>query len=134
MADSPSDNNSMGPKRHGGHFLSFPARPLHQMETIRRHYLLNTFLCEQKTMFAWFRSKKVVTFSHNRDLKMSNTIPIWRVIPIGKDDLIVRVIQIDEVFDYIIIEADEPMFVSEPSLHLRLPQVGHCNIVYGLGA
>ena len=104
---------------------------LHEMETIRRHYLLNTFLCEQKTMFTLFRSKKVVTFAHNRDLKMNDTIPIRRSIPTGKDDFIVRVIQINKVFDYIILEADEPMFVSEPALHL--PQVGHCNIVYGGG-
>ena len=97
-------------------------------ESLLRHYSRNLFLCENGTKFTLFRENKVVTYAHGRTLQIGDSIEIRRFAPTQRDAFNVRVIQIDNASDFMVLQADCDMFVhgSAPSLHL--PRIG-CNFV-----
>ena len=91
-------------------------------QAVSRHYSLNTFLCGENTMLTLFRDDKVVTYAHGRSLKIGDLLTIRRIVPTDKDVFVVRVIQIHEKFDFIILEGNETMSVSSPGLYQPFPR------------
>jgi hypothetical protein len=97
-------------------------------QALLRHYSLNTFLCDNGTKFTLFRDKIAVTYAHGRILQIGDTLTIRRIASTNRDAFTVRVIQIHEKFDFIILEADYVMSISPSNPSLHLPHVG-CNFV-----
>jgi hypothetical protein len=84
-----------------------------------RHYSTNTFFCGENTCLTLFRENKVVTYAHGRNLKVGDDVKIHRAVKTkASDDFVVKVIQIHALYDFIIMEGNENMWVSSPAFLL----------------
>ena len=95
---------------------------------LHKHYQVNAFFCENFTNLTLYRPRKVITYAHGRGLQMGDRLTIRRAVATdAKNEFVVRVVEIDEICDFVILEGDEDMYVSCPSFFLSQP--GPCTQV-----